>query len=85
MQGSYVSEVARRPGVRPRDISDLFYQRKLSDECCPVIGGRRIIPPDYVPTIAEALRKEGLIGSGTSRENHEDTQEGHQRAIKTCQ
>ncbi|MBL8796191.1 MAG: hypothetical protein JNM56_19985 [Planctomycetia bacterium] len=51
-----VSEVARRLGVRPRDISDLFYRRLLDDACCPVVGSRRLIPEQYVATIAAALR-----------------------------
>jgi hypothetical protein len=55
-----VSEVARRLGVRPRDISDLFYQRRLSDETCPVVGGRRLIPEHYLPTIAKAVRGRGV-------------------------
>jgi hypothetical protein len=50
-----VSDVARRLGRRPRDISDLFYQRHLSDEQCPVVGGRRLIPGDYLPVIQAAL------------------------------
>jgi hypothetical protein len=50
-----VSDAARRLGVRPRNISDLFYQRRLSDEVCPVIGGRRLIPLDYLPIIQAAL------------------------------
>jgi hypothetical protein len=50
-----VSEVARQLGVRPRDISDLFYQRLLDDQRCPIVGGRRLIPEDYIPAIAEAL------------------------------
>jgi hypothetical protein len=52
-----VSEVARRLGRRPRDVSDLFYQCVLSDECCPVVGGRRLIPIEFVPVIVEALRR----------------------------
>jgi hypothetical protein len=51
-----VSDVARRFGIRPRDISDLFYQRRLSDECCPVVGNRRLIPADYLPVIEAAVR-----------------------------
>jgi hypothetical protein len=51
-----VSEVARRIGARPKDISDLFYQRKLDDRRCPVTGGRRLIPEDYVPAVEAALR-----------------------------
>jgi hypothetical protein len=52
-----VSEAARRLHCRPRDISDLFYQRRLSDERCPIVGGRRMIPTDYLAVIAEALRQ----------------------------
>jgi hypothetical protein len=52
----YVSELARRWHCRPRDISDLFYQRIVSDERCPVVGGRRLIPADMVPEIEAALR-----------------------------
>src|SRR4051794_21028114 len=37
-----VSEAARRLGVRPRDLSDLFYQRRLPDDLCPLVGGRRL-------------------------------------------
>ncbi len=58
MQGEFVvSEVARLLKCRPRDISDLFYQRLVSDECCPIVGGRRIIPGDFVPVIEAALRQ----------------------------
>lgn len=53
-----VSEAARVLGRRPREISDLFYQRVLSDELCPVVGGRRFIPRDYLPVIEEALRRD---------------------------
>lgn len=50
-----VSEVARRLAVRPREISDLFYQRRLNDQMCPIIGGRRLIPVDYLPVIRAVL------------------------------
>lgn len=53
-----VSGVARKLGANPRDISDLFYRRLLRDDLCPIIGGRRLIPPDYIDTIAAALRRE---------------------------
>jgi hypothetical protein len=51
-----VSEAARRIGAKPRDISDLFYARRLDDARCPVIGGRRLIPVDYLPELEAALR-----------------------------
>jgi hypothetical protein len=53
--------VARRIGARPKDISDLFYLRKLSDEQCPIVGGRRMIPEAYIPTIERALRDAGRL------------------------
>lgn len=62
-----VSEAARELSgtcggvVRPRDISDLFYQRELRDDLCPLVGGRRMIPTDYLPLIADQLRRRGLI------------------------
>jgi hypothetical protein len=74
MRDIFVSEVARRFGVRPRVISDLFYQRKLSDTRCPVIGGRRIIPADYVPVIEELLRKEELLTAGGLIEHRGEAQ-----------
>jgi hypothetical protein len=58
----HVSELARRCGVRPRDISDLFYVRALDDQACPVVGGRRLIPEHYVPIVEAALRARGKTG-----------------------
>jgi len=54
-----VSEAARRLGARPRDISDLFYRRRLSDESCPIVGGRRLIPESLLSVIEMALRHAG--------------------------
>src|SRR4051812_32906698 len=60
-----VSEAARRLGGRPRDISDLLYQRRVSDERCPVVSGRRLIPLEYLPVIEAALL-DRLPKGGTS-------------------
>ena len=58
-----VSDLARRLGVPPRRISDLFYQRVLRDEICPIVGGRRLIPETYVEEVGRALRhKASLAG-----------------------
>ena len=54
-----VSEVARRLGVKPRDISDLFYRRELNDDLCSIVAGRRLIPEDYLPVISETLNGRG--------------------------
>ena len=69
MSSLSISEVARRFGVRPRDISDLFYQRRLSDEVCPVVGGRRLIPLDYLPEIEAALRERQHDGGQSCRQS----------------
>jgi hypothetical protein len=62
-----VSQVARRLGVRPRDISDLFYIRKLSDQRAPLVGGRRLIPADYLGEVRAALERAGrLVPSSAS-------------------
>jgi len=54
-----VSEAARQLGARPRDITDLFYRRLLRDDLCPIVGDRRLIPEDYLPQVAAALRRRG--------------------------
>jgi hypothetical protein len=56
-----ISGLARRWGIPPRKISDLFYARKLNEDRCPVIGGRRIIPASYVPTVERVLREVGAL------------------------
>jgi hypothetical protein len=57
-------------GVAPRALSDLFYQRVLSDEACPVVEGRRIIPLSYLPHIEAALRVRGLIRKNDAAPAH---------------
>jgi len=54
-----VSQAAERIGARPKDISDLFYIRKLSGKICPIVAGRRIIPENYLDTIKEILKQNG--------------------------
>ena len=54
-----VSEVARRIGAAPKDISDLFYRRELRDDLCPIVAGRRLIPEFYIDVIVMVLRRHG--------------------------
>jgi hypothetical protein len=56
-------EAAHRcgPNVKPRDISDLLYDRRLSTDECPIAAGRRIIPESYLPTITKELRGAGKL------------------------
>jgi hypothetical protein len=69
-----VSDVARRLGVTPRVISDLFYQRALDDGVCPVVCGRRVIPEAYVPEIEKVLRERNLLptarAAGSNSQQH---------------
>lgn len=43
--------------VSPRDVSNLFYVRVLDDRSCPIVGGRRLIPRSYLPTLMQELRR----------------------------
>jgi hypothetical protein len=62
-----VSEVARQKGVAPRVISDLFYARRLDDRRCPIVGGRRLIPADYLTDIERVLRDCGHLPQEAGR------------------
>jgi hypothetical protein len=68
--GLSVGEVARLLGgdINPQAITNLFYQRKLDVRRCPIVGGRRIIPLDYVPAIKDALRKAGKLPAAEEAE-----------------
>ena len=61
--GSLARDMGEKTGaaVRPSDITNLFYKRILDEDRCPVLGGRRLIPVDYVPVIERVLRERGLI------------------------
>lgn len=50
-------ELSRKLGhaVQPRLISDLFYQRRLDDERCPIVGRCRLIPEDYLDQVGAEL------------------------------
>ena len=51
-----VAEAARRLGVRPRDISDGFYQGRLPDKLSQVVAGRRVIDESSLSIIGKLLR-----------------------------
>ncbi len=55
-----VGDVAHRLGVRPSQVTQLFYEQRLRDDLCPVVAGRRLIPPDYLSVIAMELRRKGI-------------------------
>jgi len=56
-----VSDAARELGAKPKQISDLLYQRELRDDICPIVGGRRLIPRSYLPIILRELVRRGLV------------------------
>lgn len=66
-----VGDVAKQLGVRPAQVTQLFYDRRLRDDLCPIVAGRRLIPPDYVSIIAMELRRKGIRVEPIG-----DTQEG---------
>ena len=56
-----VGDAARELGVRPARITQLFYERRLRDDLCPIVSGRRLIPRSYLRVIAMQLRGKGLL------------------------
>jgi hypothetical protein len=56
-----VGDIAKRYNVSPPVITNLFYYRKLDVSRCPIVGGRRLIPEDYVETVEKKLRAIGLL------------------------
>ncbi len=68
-----VSEVARElehelgMAIRPRTISDLFYQRQIPDELGPIVGGRRLIPREALPRICDLVRNTKGIRPGRGK------------------
>ena len=41
----------------PTMLSNMLYRRQLDTRRCPIQGGRRLIPLDYLTRIAEALKR----------------------------
>ena len=70
-----VGDVAKELDVRPAQVTQLFYERRLRDDLCPIVAGRRLIPPNYLGMIAMALRQKGIEVHTVS-----DAQEG----CKSC-
>ena len=54
-------QVAKILGVAPTAITSLFYRQKLSEDICPVVSGRRLIPEDYLGQVACALHRAGKL------------------------
>ena len=52
-----VSEAARELNVPPRDITAIFYEKRIPDSAGPIIGDRRIIPATSLPLIEKALHE----------------------------
>jgi hypothetical protein len=65
MERISVSEAARRLSVQlgreiaPREITLLFYNRRIPDASAPIRHGRRRIEPPLLSTIADVLRADG--------------------------
>ena len=55
-----IGDVSRLLNVRPDQVTALFYKGHLRDDLCPIIGGTRIIPEDYVDVIAMELKRRGI-------------------------
>jgi hypothetical protein len=56
-----ISDLARKHNIPPRRISDAFYNRRLDENRCLVVGNRRLIPEDYLPDAEATLRDMGIL------------------------
>ena len=54
-------EVAKRMGVAPNVITDLFYRRAVDPDKAPIISGRRMIPEEMLFVIEMALKRQGRM------------------------
>jgi hypothetical protein len=63
--GQAASEIRRERGgrVTPRILTDLLYRRILSEDRCPLVGARRMIPRDYIAEVTAVLEARGYIPS----------------------
>jgi len=52
-----IGALADELGVNPSALSNLIYRRSEFRKKCPLIGGRRQVPREIVPRIAEALKR----------------------------
>lgn len=70
-----VGDIAKSLGVRPNQVTALFYERKLRDDLCPIVSGCRIIPESYLPVIAMELRRKGIQVSDSCTSTRLETTE----------
>ena len=56
-----ITELARRWGCPPRVLSDAFYGRHLDESRVLLVGGRRLIPDEYVPEVRAKLIELGKL------------------------
>ncbi|MCE9564037.1 MAG: hypothetical protein K8U57_18495 [Planctomycetes bacterium] len=64
-----VAEAARIVGERSRRISDGFHKGWFDIVQCPLIAGRRLIPPGYLHAMSMILRDRRRTQSGSSSGN----------------
>jgi hypothetical protein len=56
-EAAFELESTYKTPCKPRDISDLIYERRIDVNKCPMQSGRRLIPRELLPTIANLLRR----------------------------
>ncbi len=56
-----ICELARRYGVPPKFLSDLFWRGLLDGAACPIVRGRRQVPDHYLATVERVLKEAGAL------------------------
>ena len=55
----FVGQAAAELGVSATDLSKILYGDAALASRCPLLGNRRLIPREVLPTIAATLRRMG--------------------------
>jgi hypothetical protein len=65
-----IGDAAGQLNVNPRVLTNMFYNGQLDRERCPVVGGRRLIPRDYLGEIKRVLHEARLRRLAAAEASH---------------
>lgn len=61
--GAAAKKITEMVGVTltPTRLSDAFYKSQIDGQFGPIVGGRRLIARDFLPSIISILRRRGIL------------------------
>lgn len=64
-----VGEAAAELGCAPKLLTDMIYRRIVDTRRCPLSGGRRQIPRELLPHIADVIQRRHLARPAIGERN----------------